>query len=73
MTDRSHYNLTVCRNLLVHCTVYINFYITTEVYINLCRTDFIITTSVDGHLKFWKKNEDQGIEFIKHFRCHLGE
>jgi peptidylprolyl isomerase domain and WD repeat-containing protein 1 len=34
------------------------------------RTDFIITTSVDGHLKFWKKQED-GIEFVKHFRAHM--
>ncbi|RIA92413.1 peptidyl-prolyl cis-trans isomerase cyp15 [Glomus cerebriforme] len=35
------------------------------------KTDFIITTSVDGHLKFWKKN-DKGIEFVKHFRAHIG-
>jgi peptidylprolyl isomerase domain and WD repeat-containing protein 1 len=35
------------------------------------RTDFIITGSVDGHVKFWKKL-DEGIEFVKHFRCHLG-
>jgi hypothetical protein len=31
----------------------------------------MITTSVDGHLKFWKKN-DKGIEFVKHFRAHIG-
>lgn len=41
-------------------------------HVFVTRTDFIITTSVDGHLKFWKKNEVQGIEFVKHFRCHLG-
>ena len=35
------------------------------------RTDFLITTSVDGHVKFWKKT-DKGIEFVKHFRAHLG-
>lgn len=35
-----------------------------------CRTDFIITTSVDGHLKLWKK-QDNGIEFVKHYRAHL--
>lgn len=35
------------------------------------RTDFIITASVDGHVKFWKKQEE-GIEFVKHFRAHLG-
>ena len=34
------------------------------------RTDFLITTSVDGHLKFWKK-QDTGIEFVKHYRAHL--
>uniref|UniRef100_A0A0N5AIS8 peptidylprolyl isomerase n=1 Tax=Syphacia muris TaxID=451379 RepID=A0A0N5AIS8_9BILA len=33
--------------------------------------DFIITASVDGHLKFWKKKHGEGIEFVKHFRCHL--
>ena len=33
-------------------------------------TDFIITTSVDGHLKLWKK-QDTGIEFVKHYRAHM--
>ncbi|KAJ1503881.1 hypothetical protein HMI55_002279 [Coelomomyces lativittatus] len=33
------------------------------------KTDYIITTSIDGHLKFWKKT-DTGIEFVKHFRAH---
>eukprot|EP00066_Takifugu_rubripes_P003104 XP_003965443.1 PREDICTED: peptidylprolyl isomerase domain and WD repeat-containing protein 1 [Takifugu rubripes] len=36
------------------------------------KTDFVITASQDGHLKFWKKNEHEGIEFVKHFRSHLG-
>lgn len=35
------------------------------------KTDFIITASIDGHVKFWKKMEE-GIEFVKHFRSHLG-
>ncbi|MBN3277195.1 PPWD1 protein, partial [Polyodon spathula] len=35
-------------------------------------TDFIITASHDGHVKFWKKKEDAGIGFVKHFRSHLG-
>lgn len=35
------------------------------------RTNFIITCSIDGHIKFWKKQE-LGIEFVKHFRGHLG-
>lgn len=34
------------------------------------KTDFIVTASCDGHVKFWKKVED-GIEFVKHFRAHL--
>ena len=36
----------------------------------LLRTDFLITTSIDGHLKLWKKKET-GIEFVKHYRAHL--
>lgn len=36
------------------------------------KTDFVITASVDGHVKFWKKTEE-GIEFVKHFRAHLGK
>ncbi|XP_015916004.1 peptidylprolyl isomerase domain and WD repeat-containing protein 1 [Parasteatoda tepidariorum] len=40
-------------------------------HIAVTKTDFVITASVDGHMKFWKKNED-GIVFVKHFRAHLG-
>ncbi|XP_062509348.1 peptidylprolyl isomerase domain and WD repeat-containing protein 1-like [Corticium candelabrum] len=40
-------------------------------HIKVTKTDFIITASVDGHVKFWKKQEE-GIEFVKHFRAHLG-
>ncbi|KAJ3570103.1 hypothetical protein NP233_g4631 [Leucocoprinus birnbaumii] len=36
----------------------------------MTKTDFLITTSVDGHLKLWKKQET-GIEFVKHYRAHL--
>ena len=32
---------------------------------------FIVTASADGHIKFWKKDVD-GIEFVKHFRAHIG-
>ncbi|CAE6448309.1 unnamed protein product [Rhizoctonia solani] len=39
-------------------------------YVIMTKTGFLITTSVDGHLKFWKK-QDQGIEFVKHYRAHL--
>lgn len=45
--------------------------LSTYVISNDNRSDFIITTSVDGHLKFWKKS-DKGIEFVKHFRAHIG-
>nr|XP_023014768.1 peptidylprolyl isomerase domain and WD repeat-containing protein 1-like [Leptinotarsa decemlineata] len=45
------------RDTITHCVV--------------SSTDFIITASCDGHIKFWKKMET-GIEFVKHFRSHLG-
>lgn len=45
------------RDVITHCLV--------------TSTDFIVTASCDGHIKFWKKVET-GIEFVKHFRSHLG-
>ncbi|XP_041356823.1 peptidylprolyl isomerase domain and WD repeat-containing protein 1-like isoform X2 [Gigantopelta aegis] len=41
-------------------------------HVAVTKTDFIITASRDGHLKFWKKMDEHGIEFVKHFRSHLG-
>jgi WD40 repeat protein len=35
-------------------------------------TDFLITSSVDGVVKFWKKISG-GIEFVKEFKAHNGE
>uniref|UniRef100_A0AC35TUD8 PPIase cyclophilin-type domain-containing protein n=1 Tax=Rhabditophanes sp. KR3021 TaxID=114890 RepID=A0AC35TUD8_9BILA len=35
-------------------------------------TDFIISGSVDGVLKFWKKRHHEGVEFVKGFQAHLG-
>ncbi|KAL5345509.1 Peptidyl-prolyl cis-trans isomerase cyp15 [Pseudogymnoascus australis] len=35
-------------------------------------TDFLITSSIDGYVKFWKKGND-GVEFVKEFRAHNGE
>ncbi|KAF1815974.1 hypothetical protein P152DRAFT_471335 [Eremomyces bilateralis CBS 781.70] len=35
-------------------------------------TDFLITSSVDGVVKFWKKVQD-GVDFVKEFRAHNGE
>ncbi|TPX41199.1 hypothetical protein SeLEV6574_g06213 [Synchytrium endobioticum] len=40
-------------------------------FVEVTKSDFIITTSIDGHIKFWKKTE-RGIEFVKHYRAHLG-
>lgn len=34
-------------------------------------TEFIVTGSSDGHVKFWKKMA-AGIEFVKHYHAHLG-
>ncbi|KAG0171762.1 Peptidyl-prolyl cis-trans isomerase cyp15 [Apophysomyces sp. BC1034] len=39
-------------------------------HVAVTKDDFIITTSVDGHLKFWKKTAT-GIEFVKHYRSHM--
>lgn len=35
-------------------------------------TDFLITSSIDGVVKFWKKMAE-GVEFVKEFRAHNGE
>ncbi|KXJ16664.1 peptidylprolyl isomerase domain and WD repeat-containing protein 1 [Exaiptasia diaphana] len=40
-------------------------------HIATTRSDFLITASCDGHIKFWIKQEE-GIEFVKHFKSHLG-
>ncbi|KAF7314316.1 Peptidyl-prolyl cis-trans isomerase [Mycena kentingensis (nom. inval.)] len=70
------------RKVLLHEKLYLEHLPDAEQYyksfmhrdvINFCvvtRTDFIVTTSVDGHLKLWKKQEE-GIEFVKHYRAHL--
>ncbi|KAL7422291.1 Peptidyl-prolyl cis-trans isomerase cyp15 [Cryptotrichosporon argae] len=39
-------------------------------YVYMTKTNFLVTTSVDGHLKLWKKQES-GIEFVKHYRTSL--
>lgn len=44
-----------------------------KLYFFFSRKDFIVTASCDGHVKFWKKKEEEGIEFVKHFRSHLGK
>ncbi|KAE9393172.1 peptidyl-prolyl cis-trans isomerase [Gymnopus androsaceus JB14] len=71
------------RKVLPHERLYLDHLPSTEQYyksfmhrdvINFSvftKTDFLITTSVDGQLKLWKKQE-AGIEFVKHYRAHLG-
>eukprot|EP00308_Calcidiscus_leptoporus_P024452 CAMPEP_0119354182 /NCGR_PEP_ID=MMETSP1334-20130426/3213_1 /TAXON_ID=127549 /ORGANISM="Calcidiscus leptoporus, Strain RCC1130" /LENGTH=613 /DNA_ID=CAMNT_0007367667 /DNA_START=39 /DNA_END=1880 /DNA_ORIENTATION=- len=42
----------------------------TVTHVVVTPSDFIISASRDGQLKFWKKMQS-GIEFIKHFKAHL--
>ena len=35
-------------------------------------TDFLITTSTDGVVKFWKK-VNVGVEFVKEYKAHAGD
>lgn len=37
---------------------------------SVAKNDFIITSSTDGNVKFWKKLPI-GIENVKHFRAHM--
>ncbi|OLY85662.1 Peptidyl-prolyl cis-trans isomerase cyp15 [Smittium mucronatum] len=39
-------------------------------FVIVTKTDFIITCSIDGNIKFWKKKE-KGIEFVKNYKAHL--
>ena len=34
--------------------------------------DFVITASIEGIVKFWKKNSPTTLDFIKSFRAHAG-
>ncbi|KAF6168375.1 hypothetical protein GIB67_018215 [Kingdonia uniflora] len=58
---------------LPSANMYEKSYMHRDVVTHVCvaATDFFITGSSDGHLKFWKK-KPVGIEFAKHFRSHLG-
>jgi peptidylprolyl isomerase domain and WD repeat-containing protein 1 len=40
-------------------------------HVRVTATDFVVTASQDGHIKFWKKME-VGVEFVKHYRAHMG-
>ena len=43
----------------------------TVTHVAVSSSHFILSASNDGHVKFWKK-VTKGIEFVKHFRAHLG-
>lgn len=60
-------------NNLPSAEAYEKSYMHREVITHLAvsKTHFLITGSCDGHIKFWKK-QPRGIEFVKHFRTHLG-
>ena len=49
---------------------YMHRAIVTHVLVTPC-TQFLITASKDGHVKFWKKMPD-GVEFVKHYKAHMG-
>nr|XP_034189826.1 peptidylprolyl isomerase domain and WD repeat-containing protein 1 isoform X2 [Osmia lignaria] len=54
------------------CECYEKSYMHRDVitHIVVTKSNFVLTASCDGHVKFWKKQEEL-IEFVKHFRAHL--
>eukprot|EP00741_Cyanophora_paradoxa_P023988 tig00021719_g23164.t1 len=42
----------------------------TVTHVAWTKSHFLVTASVDGHVKFWKKQSTL-VEFVKHFRAHL--
>lgn len=44
--------------------------VVTHAVMTPCGTDFLVTASSDGHVKFWKKMPE-GVEFVKHYHSHL--
>ncbi|KAL5962857.1 Peptidylprolyl isomerase domain and WD repeat-containing protein 1 [Taenia solium] len=41
-------------------------------HLSYSKTHYLITCSCDGHLKFWRLAATRGLEFVKHYRAHLG-
>ncbi|KAM6494314.1 hypothetical protein JOM56_010675 [Amanita muscaria] len=82
MPDANNNSMKKKRKILPHERVYLEHLPNANQYyrsfmhrdvLNFCvitKTEFLITTSIDGHLKLWKK-QDEGIEFVKHYRAHL--
>nr|CAH8871480.1 unnamed protein product [Trichobilharzia regenti] len=44
----------------------------TITHVAYSKTHYLMTCSNDGHFKFWRKADGVGLEFIKHYRAHLG-
>jgi len=67
-------NEQVFVDALASCEKYEKSYMHRDIVTHVAcakQTEFIITGSADGHVKFWKKLLC-GIEFVKHFQAHLG-
>lgn len=58
---------------LPSCEAYERSYMHREhvTHVQVTKTQFLITASQDGVIKFWKKTA-QGIEFVKNFKSHSG-
>lgn len=58
---------------LPSCEAYERSYMHRDVisHLQMTKTQFLITVSVDGYIKFWKKTAT-GIEFVKSFKSHVG-
>lgn len=72
-TKEGSKNEVVYLKNLPSCEAYERSYmhrdVVTHVYVT--KTQFIITSSLDGFIKFWKKTSN-GIEFVKSFKSHSG-
>lgn len=44
----------------------------TVTHVMVAAKDFIITTSIEGVVKFWKKNNVGNLDFVKTFKAHTG-
>lgn len=68
------YKWTVFVDNLPNADFYEHSYMHRETVTHICvskATEFVITGSSDGHVKFWKKMSES-IEFVKHYQAHLG-
>jgi len=63
----------ICLKYLPTCEAYEKSYMHRDVvsHILVTKTQFVITASQDGVIKFWKKTTN-GIEFVKSFKSHTG-